>query len=129
MNLLINTPLVYTINDTTTTKIYTLSLHDALPISLPLLNVANNLGNQLPVAVADTTTFPGSDYYEISLVEYRAQLHSDLPPVSGTWPNQTGGTQLRGYMQTNGGLGVPNYLGPIIIAQSNRPVRVKFTNA
>src|SRR5437763_5296316 len=74
MNLLINTPLVYTINDTTTTKIYTLSLHDALPISLPLLNVANNLGNQLPVAVADTTTFPGSDYYEISLVEYRAQL-------------------------------------------------------
>src|SRR4051794_31669441 len=97
--------------------------------TLPLLNQVNNLGNQLPVAVADTTTFPGSDYYEISLVEYRAQLHSDLPAVSGTWPNQTGGTQLRGYMQTNGGPGVPNYLGPIIVAQSNRPVRVKFTNA
>ena len=100
--------------------------------TLPLLNTANNLGNMLPVAVPDTTTFPGADYYEISLVEYRAQLHSDLPAVSGTWPNQSGGTQLRGYVQTNGPLGTaqpPYYLGPIIVAQSNRPVRVKFTNA
>ena len=29
---------------------------------------ANNLGQYIPVAVADTTTFPGSDYYEIALV-------------------------------------------------------------
>jgi FtsP/CotA-like multicopper oxidase with cupredoxin domain len=100
--------------------------------TLPLLNVANNLGNMLPIAIPDTTTFPGSDYYEISLVEYRAQLHSDLPAVNGAWPNQTGGTQLRGYVQTNSPLGtaqVPYYLGPIIVAQANRPVRVKFTNA
>ena len=100
--------------------------------TLPLLNTANNLGNMLPVAVPDTNKFPGSDYYEISLVQYRAQLHSDLPAVSGTWPNQTGGTLLRGYVQTNGPLGtsqVPYYLGPVIISQTNRPVRVKFTNA
>ena len=30
--------------------------------TLPLLNTANDLGNMLPVAVPDTTTFPGSDY-------------------------------------------------------------------
>ena len=34
-----------------------------------------------------------------SLVEYREQLHSDLPAVTGTWPTQTGGTKLRGYVQ------------------------------
>ena len=101
--------------------------------TLPLPNQANDLGNMLPVAVPDTTTFPGSDYYEISLVQYRQQLHTDLPAVQGTWPNQTGGgTLLRGYVQTNGPNGpnrIPNYLGPIMVAQSNRPVRVKFTNA
>ena len=100
--------------------------------TLPLLNAANNLGNTLPVAVPDTTKFPGADYYEISLVEFRQQFNSDLPAVSGTWPNQTGGTQLRGYVQTNGPLGMnqlPYYLGPVIVAQTNRPVRVKFTNA
>ncbi len=100
--------------------------------TLPLLNKANDLGNALPVAVPDTTTFPGSDYYEISLVQYRQQLHKDLPPVVGTYPNQTGGTLLRGYVQTNGPLGanqLPYYAGPIIVAQSNRPLRVKFTNA
>jgi FtsP/CotA-like multicopper oxidase with cupredoxin domain len=100
--------------------------------TLPLPNAANDLGNPLPVATPDTTTFPGSDYYEISLVEYRQQMHTDLPPVSGTWPNQTGGTQLRGYVQTNGPNGanqLPYYLGPLIIAQKDRPVRIKFTNA
>src|ERR1700752_3832996 len=33
----------------------------------------------LPVAVPDTITYPGADYYEISLVEYAQQMHSDLP--------------------------------------------------
>jgi len=36
--------------------------------TLPGLNAPNNLGQMLPVAVADTTTYPGSDYYEIGLV-------------------------------------------------------------
>ena len=31
---------------------------------------ANGLGQYIPVAVADTTTFPGSDYYEIAVVEF-----------------------------------------------------------
>lgn len=90
--------------------------------SLPGLGAANknNLGQYLPVAIPDTTTYPGSDYYEISLVEYAEKMHSDLPP-----------TKLRGYVQTNTTdptVKVPHNLGPIIVAQRNRPVRVKFTN-
>lgn len=80
----------------------------------------NNLGQYLPVAIPDTTTFPGSDYYEISLVEYSEHMHSDLKP-----------TKLRGYMQTNTtdpSVSKPNYFGPMIIAQKDRPVRIKFTN-
>ncbi len=87
--------------------------------TLPQLNVAGSLGYALPVAVPDTSTFPGSDYYEISLVDYTQKLHSDLPA-----------THLRGYVQTNTPSPVPvSYLGPIIVSTSNRPVRVKFTNA
>ncbi len=79
----------------------------------------NNLHQYLPVAVADTTTFPGSDYYEIELRQYDEQMHSDLPV-----------TRLRGYVQVRNGVDVApiHYLGPIIVASRNRPVRVKFTN-
>ena len=34
----------------------------------------NDLGQYLPVAQPDTTTYPGSDYYEIAVVQYREQL-------------------------------------------------------
>ena len=81
----------------------------------------------LPIAVPDTTTFPGSDYYVIALQEYSQKMHSDLPP-----------TRLRGYVQLNNGTDaaggntlVPRqiqYLGPVIIAQRDRPVRVLFKN-
>ncbi len=75
---------------------------------------ANNLGQYIPVAVPDTTTYPGSDYYIIELVEYTEQLHSDLPP-----------TKLRGYRQAGWEV---NYLGPAIVAQKDRPVRILFRN-
>jgi FtsP/CotA-like multicopper oxidase with cupredoxin domain len=104
---------------------------------------ANNLGQYIPVAVPDTTTYPGSDYYEIAVVQYREQMHSDLP-----------GTLLRGYVQLStpvvpgdqvplsnalldgnsapiaGFTGVtpPHYLGPTILATKNRPVRILFRN-
>ena len=109
----------------------------------------NNLGQCLPVAVPDTVTYPGADYYEISLREWHEVMHSDMPL----------GTPVRGYIQTNDGtaagatdcsnplpLGDPgfnasdnscntvappnkgHFLGPIIIAQRDRPVRLKFTN-
>jgi FtsP/CotA-like multicopper oxidase with cupredoxin domain len=119
--------------------------------SLPGLGpaAANNLGNYISVAVPDTTTYPGSEYYEIALVEYEQKMHSDLNP-----------TKLRGYVQLEtadnydiskhvalhylDGTSVykgdpvdqipaiaidePRYLGPFIIAQKDVPVRVKFYN-
>ena len=78
---------------------------------------ANNLGQYIPVAVPDTTTYPGADYYVIELGQYEEQMHSDLPP-----------TTLRGYRQANMG-GTPfNFLGPAIVAQKDRPVRILFRN-
>ena len=87
--------------------------------SLPGLGAANanNLGQYIPVAVPDKTTYPNCDYYEIELVQYTEQMHSDLPP-----------TTLRGYRQVNGPDTAPHYLGPAIVAQKGTPVRIKFTN-
>ena len=93
--------------------------------SLPELGLpgkpANTLGQILPIAVPDTTTFPGSDYYEIAETEYTQKLHTDLPA-----------THLRGYKQLNAptgnAAGTNQYLGPIIVAQKDRPVRVKLVN-
>ena len=83
----------------------------------------------LPVAAAELTpSFPNSQYYEIALVEYAQQMHLDLLST----------TKLRGYVQvpTNSGTNtctvatglIPTYLGPVIVAQKDVPVRVKFTN-
>jgi FtsP/CotA-like multicopper oxidase with cupredoxin domain len=72
------------------------------------------------IATPDTTTYPGSDYYEIELVEYTSwQFHTDLG----------GPTTQRGYRQTNvSPLQAPSYLGPVIVATRGRPTRIKFTN-
>ena len=59
---------------------------DTLPGLGP--NAANNLGQYIPVAVPDTTTYPGTDYYEIAVVQYREKMHSDVPAPL-----------LRGYVQ------------------------------
>ena len=88
--------------------------------SLPGLGAANanNLGQYIPLAIADTTTYPGSDYYQIGLVEYFQKMNSDLPT-----------TQLRGYRDLAAGAdGNAHYLGPLILAQRDRPVRIKFSN-
>ncbi|HEX5808279.1 MAG TPA: hypothetical protein VFY25_06395, partial [Anaerolineales bacterium] len=82
--------------------------------TLPGLNAANNLGQSIPVAVPDTTTYPGSDYYVIELGQYTEKMHSDLPP-----------TTLRGYRQAGGEF---HYLGPAIVATTDRPVRILFRN-
>ena len=98
---------------------------DGLPLVGP--ENANENGQYLTVAHPDTTTYPGSDYYEIELQQYTEQLHSELPP-----------TTLRGYVQVNNGTDAAgnntiepdpiHYLGPTIFATKDRPVRVKFTN-
>ncbi|MDJ0339068.1 Ig-like domain-containing protein [Cryobacterium sp. PH31-O1] len=105
---------------------------------------ANDLGQYIPVAVPDTTTYPGTDYYEIAVVQYRMKFHRDLPA-----------TLLRGYVQLSTsvvpgknvalgnanldptlpdspisftGVDKPHYLGPTILATKNKPVRVLFRN-
>jgi FtsP/CotA-like multicopper oxidase with cupredoxin domain len=53
---------------------------------------ANNLGNYIPVAVAQTlSAFPNDDYYAIAVVEYTQQMHSNLAAP----------TTLRGYVQVD----------------------------
>ena len=105
---------------------------------------ANDLGQYIPIAVPDTTTYPGTDYYEIAVVQYRMKFHRDLPA-----------TLLRGYVQLStsvipgkhvalgnanldptkpdtpvgfSGVDTPHYLGPTIVATKNKPVRVLFRN-
>ena len=117
--------------------------------TLPGLGSANpnDLGQYIPIAKPDTTTYPGSEYYEIAVVQYREKMHRDLPP-----------TLLRGYVQLsttavpgahvaltnaninpalpptpitlNGqqvyGVDSPHSYGPLIQATKDRPVRVLF---
>ncbi|MCG2770844.1 MAG: multicopper oxidase domain-containing protein [Desulfobacterales bacterium] len=89
--------------------------------SLPGLSPAgvNNLGQYIPVAVADTTTYPGCDYYQIGIVDYTKTVHSNLPKP----------TKFRGYVDLGtGSTPTPQYLGPVIVAQRDVPVRLKVTN-
>jgi hypothetical protein len=88
--------------------------------SLPGLTSAgaNNLGQYIPIAVRDQSAYSGSDYFEIGLVEYSEKMHSDLPA-----------TKLRGYKDLAAGADGPvHYLGPLIHAFRDRPVRIRFTN-
>jgi hypothetical protein len=60
---------------------------------------ANNLGQYIPVAVAEKWIDPNGvttadDYYEIAAVEFFEQMHSDLPKTLAH-----PGTKLRGYVQ------------------------------
>ncbi len=122
--------------------------------TLPGLGSAaqNDLGNYIPVAVADQTSYPGADYYEIAVVQYTEQLHKDLPattlrgyvqietpvfgvgqPLAGksnhvalTYPN--GNPILNKAGQPVFAVDKPSYLGPVVVAQKNLPTRVKFDN-
>ncbi|MEH1169186.1 hypothetical protein V6V47_27770 [Micromonospora sp. CPCC 205539] len=98
------------------------------PLPIPGQLGGAELGGRLPVAVPDTISYPGCDYYEIGLQEYAQRLHRDLPA-----------TRLRGYRQLNLGTDSsghntvapperPWHLGPMILARRGRPVRVKFIN-
>lgn len=93
----------------------------------------NNLGSYIPIANKVTsptfpatvatdgvTQIPASDYYEIGLVEYSQKMHSDLPKK----------TRLRGYRDLNPSFAnmSTQYLGPLIIAKRDTPVRVRFRN-
>lgn len=51
---------------------------DSLPGVGP--NHANDLNHYIPVAVPDTITYPGSDYYEICVQDYGKMFNRDLAP-------------------------------------------------
>jgi FtsP/CotA-like multicopper oxidase with cupredoxin domain len=101
-------------------------------------------GSPLPIAattVLTATDLTESDYYIIGLVQYTQTMHTDLPP-----------TLLRGYVQLTDctdplavplsnamldgtavdtgycGVTAPSYLGPAIVAQKDRAVRILFRN-
>jgi FtsP/CotA-like multicopper oxidase with cupredoxin domain len=81
----------------------------------------NSLGEYIPIAQADTLTYPGSDYYVLGVKDYTQKMHTDLPKA----------TKLRGYNQVNATdtkLQTPRYLGPLILATKDKPVRVLFQN-
>ena len=121
---------------------------DGLPGLGP--TAANNLGQYIPVAQPDTTTFPGADYYVIAVVQHRERMSSSLPAE---------GTLLREYVQLSTsvvpgdqvplvqdnldgstspvlmpdgtqavGVDDPHYLGPTIVASKDRAVRIVFYN-
>jgi FtsP/CotA-like multicopper oxidase with cupredoxin domain len=95
-------------------------------------SAANNLGQYIPVAVPDQNTFPGADYYEIAVVQYTEKMHSDLPATTlrGYVQLETSVVTGKHYTLPGGKFGVdqPHYLGPTIVAQKNRPVRITFYN-
>ena len=74
----------------------------------------------IPVAVPNTSLFPGEDYYQIRVGEFTQQMHPELP----------GPTKFWGFADVTAGQ-APNhrYLGGAIVAQKGRPVRMKVTNA
>lgn len=116
---------------------------DALP-GLGATN-KNALGQYIPVAIPDTKTYPGSDYYEIAVVEYTEKMHSDLPVTTNRGYVQLSTSVVPGskvpltkkdgttkLLLPNGlqaiGVDKPHFMGPAIVADSNRPVRIKFYN-
>lgn len=105
---------------------------DTLPGICGEAGATNALGQCIPVAVPDKNSYPGSDYYELEIVQYRERMHSFFPVLNDADKTlaTTGGTLLRGYRQanTNTEASKPHYLGPLIVAQKDRPVRIKFTN-
>jgi len=114
----------------------TLTIADATINSSKFVDVTDAAGKILT---------PAADYYEIAEVAYIQQMHSDLPP-----------THLRGYIQlvpstmvgavdittlpniqTSAPAGTyfvkpgttnASYLGPVIVAQKDKPVRIKAVN-
>ncbi len=113
---------------------------------------SNNLGQYIPLGVPDTTTFPGADYYVIALVQHREQMNSSLPAqgtllreyvqletaANASWSESVplvnhllDGTTTPALMPDGSqavGIGEPHYLGPIIQANKDRPVRIVFYN-
>jgi FtsP/CotA-like multicopper oxidase with cupredoxin domain len=108
----------------------------------------NDLGQYLPVGQPDQATFSNTDYYVIAVVQHREKMHSDLPAsllreyvqlstssipgkhvalqtdlVDGTSVPTTMPDGSQAYAVDD-----PHYLGPVIVAQKDRAVRIVFYN-
>ncbi|MGE5775988.1 MAG: hypothetical protein ACM33V_07195, partial [Chloroflexota bacterium] len=103
-------------------------------------------GKYIPLAVPEAKNYNGieADEYVIGLVQYRTSFSSDLPPtlvrgyvqlettanagISQHYPLQN--ELLNGTFQDTGYFGVtsPQWLGPIVAATKNKPVRIVFRN-
>ena len=129
---------------------------------LETLSSMSDLAAGIPVAIpepwvtpADVTT--GDDYYEVAVVEYTEQMHSDLPKATrlrGYVQIETPAIRTKGLKDVTGAVGSehvagvypdgkpildaagkqvffvhkPHYLGPSIVAFKGKPVRMKVTN-
>ena len=116
---------------------------------LPVIGTpTTTLGKYLQVGVAESVTYNAveSDYYEIALVEFDDVFHSDLPstrlrgyvqlvtpgnpsdaPVALTYPDGSPIYMPDGVTQAMA-MDTPRYLGPLLVAQRDRPIRIKFYN-
>ncbi|MEW6400300.1 MAG: multicopper oxidase domain-containing protein, partial [Chloroflexota bacterium] len=123
---------------------------DALPgLCAPPNCPADSAAQYIPLGVPDTTTYPGSDYYEIAVVQYRHQYSSQLPPalargyvqletpvnasISQHYPlvnELLDGTSVP--VTLNGqqvyAVTPPKYLGPTLVTAEGWPVRILFRN-
>jgi spore coat protein A len=88
---------------------------DSLPGLTPA--GANNLGQYLTLMAPDIATYPGSDYYQLVAGQYTVQMSTFLPATT-CW----------GYA-ADGGAPDHKYLGGVIVANANRPVRVTMRNS
>ncbi len=72
------------------------------------------------ILTPNTSAFPGSDYYQVVASAFSQQVHQDLPGPTNFW----------GYA-ADPGVGNPStnfYLGGIIVAKHDHPVRLKVRN-
>lgn len=76
---------------------------------------ANNYGNYITVLSPNTAKCPGVDYYEITLSQFNQVLHPNI-----------GTTAFWSYADAK--TGDKKYLGGLIVAKRNRPVKLKLTN-
>ena len=93
---------------------------------------ANNLGQYIPVAVADTTTFPAPTTTRSPRPVHREDAHGSAarPSCAATCSSR----RRRPWAATTPcraarfGVDRPHFLGPTIVAQKDRPVRITFVN-
>jgi spore coat protein A, manganese oxidase len=73
--------------------------------------------NGIPVASPTTNSaWPGADFYSLSVQPFTQQMHPDLPNPTHLWGYVDSATNKSGY------------LGPLIIAQRNKPVVLRMQN-